>query len=126
MFQIFSETEYKKTIKIPIVNDNQYTADVDLYVILKNATGDAGLGDPNVARITIIDDDGQLMTCEICCSIDYIKCIPNTGIGSHWQVPKDGHLPKVTGHSIIFVFINNNCIRTICHCGNTKEGYKEM
>lgn len=58
-FQIFKETEWKKSISIPIVNDNQYENDMDFYVILKNPGGDAGLGDPSVCRITVIDDDGK-------------------------------------------------------------------
>ena len=57
--QIFKETEYQKTISVPIINDNQYEADVDFYVLLKNPSGDAGLGDPSVTRVTIIDDDGR-------------------------------------------------------------------
>ncbi|XP_077863706.1 sodium/calcium exchanger 3-like [Saccoglossus kowalevskii] len=54
---IFKETEWKKTLSVPIVNDNQYESDMDFYVILKNPGGDAGLGDPSVTRVTIIDDD---------------------------------------------------------------------
>ena len=58
-FQTFAEDEEKKSLSVPIINDNQYEADVDFYVILKNAAGTAGIGDPSVARITIIDDDGE-------------------------------------------------------------------
>ncbi|XP_077988867.1 sodium/calcium exchanger 1-like [Glandiceps talaboti] len=54
---VFKDTEWKKSLSIPIVNDNQYESDMDFYVILKNATGDSGLGDPSVCRVTIIDDD---------------------------------------------------------------------
>ncbi|GFS07622.1 sodium/calcium exchanger 3 [Elysia marginata] len=54
---VFQENEYRKVISIPIINDNQYEADVDFYVILKNAHGGAGIGDPSVTRITIVDDD---------------------------------------------------------------------
>ncbi|XP_046340935.1 sodium/calcium exchanger 3-like isoform X9 [Haliotis rufescens] len=53
----FKENEYRKTFSIPIVNDNQYEADVDFYLILKNPQGQSGLGDPSVARVTIVDDD---------------------------------------------------------------------
>ncbi|XP_013418432.1 sodium/calcium exchanger 2 isoform X2 [Lingula anatina] len=53
----FAANEYCKTVTVPIVNDNQYEADVDFYVILKNPSAEAGLGDPSVARVTIIDDD---------------------------------------------------------------------
>ena len=56
---MFKETEYKKTIAIPIIKDDQYDADVDFYVILKNPGGDSALGDPSVSRVTIIDDDGK-------------------------------------------------------------------
>ena len=55
---MFSESEYRKSITIPIINDMQYEADVDFYVILKNPSGEAGISDPNITRITIIDDDG--------------------------------------------------------------------
>ena len=34
----------------------------DFYVILKNPVGSIELGEPNLARITIIDDDGNLWT----------------------------------------------------------------
>ncbi|XP_019615312.1 PREDICTED: sodium/calcium exchanger 3-like isoform X8 [Branchiostoma belcheri] len=56
---VFKETEYRKKIKIPIINDQQYQSDKDFYVILKspNPREDAALGDPSVARVTIIDDD---------------------------------------------------------------------
>ncbi|XP_050401672.1 sodium/calcium exchanger 2 isoform X7 [Patella vulgata] len=54
---IFKENEYKRTLLIPIINDNQYEADVDFYVILKNPKGGGGLGDPSVSRVTIVDDD---------------------------------------------------------------------
>ena len=59
--QVFEPTEYKKSISIPIINDNQYEADVDFYIILKTPSGEASLGDPNVARVTIIDDDGMFV-----------------------------------------------------------------
>ena len=58
--QTFAESESIKTISIPIINDNQYEADVDFYVILKNPVGqNAAIGDPSIARVTIIDDDGE-------------------------------------------------------------------
>ena len=34
---------------------------MDFYLILKNPEGGAGLGDPSVTRVTIIDDDGESM-----------------------------------------------------------------
>lgn len=60
LFQVFNSDEYKKTISIPIVNDFEFEPDTDFYIILKNPEGDAGLGDPSVTRVTIIDDDGTL------------------------------------------------------------------
>jgi len=58
--QIFTEKSFRETIRIPIINDNQYYPDTDFYVILKHPTGDAALGDPSVTRVTIIDDDSKL------------------------------------------------------------------
>lgn len=55
---MFKETEYKKTVSIPIINDNQFENDVTFYIVLKNAGGGAGIGDPSVAMVTIVDDDG--------------------------------------------------------------------
>ncbi|XP_060551494.1 sodium/calcium exchanger 2-like isoform X6 [Ruditapes philippinarum] len=54
---IFKEDEYRKTISIPIVNDNQFENDVMFYVLLKNPTPGTGTGDPSVATVTIVDDD---------------------------------------------------------------------
>lgn len=54
---IFKENEYKKTISVSIINDNQFENDVDFYIILRNPFGGSGLGDPSVARVTIVDDD---------------------------------------------------------------------
>ena len=59
--QVFKATEFQKTITVPIINDNQYEADVDFYVILKNPNGGGGLGEPSIARVTIIDDDGEYL-----------------------------------------------------------------
>jgi solute carrier family 8 (sodium/calcium exchanger) len=53
------ENEYQKTIAIPIINDLQYEADTEFYIILKNPGGDSGIGEPSIARVTIIDDDGK-------------------------------------------------------------------
>lgn len=59
LLQVFKETEYKKTVSIPIINDNQFENDVTFYIVLKNAEGGAGIGDPSVAMVTIVDDDGK-------------------------------------------------------------------
>ncbi len=58
LIQVFTENETKKTISVPIINDDQYEADVDFYVLLKKPEGEAEIGDPSVCRVTIIDDDG--------------------------------------------------------------------
>ncbi|XP_038067860.1 sodium/calcium exchanger 2-like isoform X3 [Patiria miniata] len=54
---IFQETEWRKSISIPIINDNQFENNMDFYVILKNPDGGGALGDPSLTRVTIIDDD---------------------------------------------------------------------
>ena len=59
VLQVFKENEYKKSVSIPIINDNEFESDVDFYLILKNPEGGAGLGDPSIARVTIVDDDGK-------------------------------------------------------------------
>ncbi|KAJ8029399.1 Sodium/calcium exchanger 2 [Holothuria leucospilota] len=53
----FLETEWKKTISIPIIKNNTFTSNVEFYVILKTPEGGSALGDPSVTRVTIIDDD---------------------------------------------------------------------
>ncbi|XP_052696784.1 uncharacterized protein LOC128175294 isoform X11 [Crassostrea angulata] len=53
----FKDTEYRQTITLDIINDNQFENDCDFYVILKNATSGTSLGDPSVTRITVVDDD---------------------------------------------------------------------
>ncbi|XP_071844528.1 sodium/calcium exchanger 3-like isoform X2 [Apostichopus japonicus] len=53
----FLETEWKKTISIPIIKNNTFTSNVEFYVILKIPEGGSQLGDPSVTRVTIIDDD---------------------------------------------------------------------
>ena len=59
VLQTFNENEYRKLITVPIIKGSEYEADVDFYVILKNPAGGAGLADPSIARVTIVDDDGQ-------------------------------------------------------------------
>ena len=68
--QTFQPSEYMKKIRVPIVNDDQYTADKDFYVFLKNPSANASVGDPSVTRVTIIDDDGASrspITTSRCC-----------------------------------------------------------
>ena len=60
---MFKETEYVKRIRVPIINDDQYEADKDFYVFLKNPSSTSSIGDPSVTRVTIIDDDGKPPPC---------------------------------------------------------------
>ncbi|XP_052099081.1 uncharacterized protein LOC127733801 isoform X6 [Mytilus californianus] len=53
----FAENEYKKTVTIPIIQDNQYTGNADFFILLKNPSSGAGIGDPSVGRVNIVDDD---------------------------------------------------------------------
>lgn len=72
-FQHFKETDYKKSISIPIIQDNQYTGNADFLVILKNPGNGAGLGFPSASRVNIVDDDGNifinLLSLNICWSV---------------------------------------------------------
>ena len=47
-------------LTITIIHHEGYALEKDFYVLLKNAVGSAELGEPNLARITIIDDDGNI------------------------------------------------------------------
>ncbi|KAK3096603.1 hypothetical protein FSP39_001609 [Pinctada imbricata] len=53
----FKENEFKQTISVEIINDNQFENDCDFYLILKNPVNGASLGDPSITRVTIVDDD---------------------------------------------------------------------
>jgi len=44
---------------ITIMHRDGYALEKDFYVILKNPVGSVELGEPNLTRITIIDDDGN-------------------------------------------------------------------
>lgn len=46
-------------LMITIIHHEGYALEKDFYVILKNPMGNVELGEPNLARITIIDDDGN-------------------------------------------------------------------
>ena len=59
-FQIFNENEDRKSISVPIIDNNQFDDDTEFYIILKNPVGGKGVGDPSVATVTIFDDDGKL------------------------------------------------------------------
>ena len=57
--QTFGENEYKKNLSVPIIESHSHEVDLDFYLILKNPQGGGGLGDPSLARVTIVDDDGE-------------------------------------------------------------------
>ena len=63
--QTFKPGDTKKALTITLIHHEGYTQEKDFYVLLKNPVGKAELGEPNLARITIIDDDGNdLDLCE--------------------------------------------------------------
>lgn len=53
----FHPGETKKILTVTIVHHDGYALEKDFYVLLKNPVGTVELGEPNLARITIIDDD---------------------------------------------------------------------
>ena len=57
--QTFKPGDTKKSLTITLIHHEGYMQEKDLYVLLKNPTGKAELGEPNLTRITIIDDDGN-------------------------------------------------------------------
>ena len=46
-------------LTIAIIHHDGYALEKDFYLLLKNPVGIAELGEPNLSRITIIDDDGN-------------------------------------------------------------------
>lgn len=42
-----------------MIHNEGYANDKDFYIILKNPSVFTDLGEPNIARITIIDNDGK-------------------------------------------------------------------
>ncbi|PAA93730.1 hypothetical protein BOX15_Mlig025911g1 [Macrostomum lignano] len=54
---IFNEDEYVKTIRIPIIDDYEYEADKEFFIDLSCPEESGIIGDPGVAKVTIIDDD---------------------------------------------------------------------
>ena len=57
--QVFREDEYRKQIPINITTEGRTIHTVDFFLILKNPSGNAGLGDPSVAHIVIIGRHGK-------------------------------------------------------------------
>lgn len=51
---VFREDEYRKQIPINITTEGRTINTVDFFLILKNPSGNAGLGDPSVAHVVII------------------------------------------------------------------------
>ncbi len=53
----FTDGEIFQTITIPILGDSVYEGNETLNITLSNVTGEASLGSPNTAVLTITDDD---------------------------------------------------------------------
>ena len=57
--QIFLEHEYSKRIFVPIIpHDDQDSEPKDFYVVLKDVCHDTMLGDPSIAHVSIVNDNG--------------------------------------------------------------------
>ena len=56
---MFNPGEIRKSLAITLNHCEGYALEKDFYVLLKNPVGKTELGEPNLARITIIDDDGN-------------------------------------------------------------------
>lgn len=56
---MFNPGETRKSLAIEIIYHEGYAQEKDFYLLLKNPVGKTELGEPNLARITIIDDDGN-------------------------------------------------------------------
>ncbi|XP_068693651.1 sodium/calcium exchanger 2-like isoform X2 [Montipora foliosa] len=54
---VFNPGETRKSLAITLIHCEGYALEKDFYVLLKNPVGKTELGEPNLARITIIDDD---------------------------------------------------------------------
>ena len=88
--QTFKPGDTKKALTITLIHHEGYTQEKDFYVLLKNPVGKAELGEPNLARITIIDDDGNdLDLCE-----KYIVTELQITVG-HWTLADQNLLMSV-------------------------------
>ena len=88
--QTFKPGDTKKALTITLIHHEGYTQEKDFYVLLKNPVGKAELGEPNLARITIIDDDGNdLDLCE-----KYIMTGLQITVG-HWTLANQNLLMSV-------------------------------
>ena len=59
ILQTFKPGDAKQALTITLIHHEGYTQEKAFYVLLKNPMGKAELGEPNLTRITIIDDDGN-------------------------------------------------------------------
>lgn len=79
---MFNPGESRKSLAIEIIYHEGYAQEKDFYLLLKNPVGKTELGEPNLARITIIDDDepgefsfeqasyfANVVTADVTCSI---------------------------------------------------------
>lgn len=56
---MFKPEDTKKSLTLTLIHHEGYALEKDFYLLLKNPMGKVELGEPNLARITIIDDDGN-------------------------------------------------------------------
>ena len=56
---MFKPGDTKKSLTLTLIHHEGYALEKDFYLLLKNPMGKVELGEPNLARITIIDDDGN-------------------------------------------------------------------
>ncbi|XP_036363729.1 sodium/calcium exchanger 2-like isoform X4 [Octopus sinensis] len=72
---VFREDEYRKQISVDILSDGYTTNTIDFFLILKNPSGNAGLGDPSVAHIVVIGrhEPGEFLFESAYCHADMKK-----------------------------------------------------
>ena len=76
ILQTFKPGDTKKALTITLIHHEGYTQEKDFYMLLKNPVGKGELGEPNLARITIIDDDGN--------DLDLCEKYSVTGMQKEW------------------------------------------
>jgi parallel beta-helix repeat protein len=64
----------KKTFTVDIIDDSEVEGDETLILSLGNATGGAGLGEPDTAVLTITDDDSTTFNCKSVTEIPKKEC----------------------------------------------------
>lgn len=75
--QVFKPGDTKKSLSVTLIHHEGYSVEKDFYVLLKNPVGRTELGEPNLARITIIDDDGNDLALYGECEITIIFLSPS-------------------------------------------------